>query len=163
MGVRLSSLRLISSLLPTSGKARLENRYAFGLFYMPRESILVLNVGPRPGWYFASAWFDAGANKSMFPTIHRVDKQLFEFSSGIGAERVLDAHALGHGHKIHAFGRSCLCSARGFVNPVVENNMNQILWLLPHDRRQPAQVHQQSSIAIEGDDPSLRQTERHTK
>ena len=155
MGVRLSSLQSISTLLPTSGKARLKNRYSFGLFHMPREAILVLNVRPRPGRYFASARFDSGANKSMFPTIHRIDKQLFEFPSGSGAERVLDAHALCHGHKIHAFGRSCLCSARGFVNPVVENNMNQILWLLPHDRRQPAQVHQQRSIAIERDDPSL--------
>jgi len=99
----------------------------------------------------------------MLPTSERIGEQVLELGHGLGAKRVLDAHALGHGDKIDSRGSRSFCPPRRFIHAVIKYDVNEVFRILAHDRWQTAEIHQQRSVAVERNHSSLRQPERHSQ
>jgi hypothetical protein len=74
----------------------------------------------------------------------------------------MDSNALCDSGEINPVCACGFCSARGFINAVVEYDMNEILGFFSHRRWKPAQIHQERSVAVKGYDSSLRQPEGHS-
>ena len=68
------------------------------------------------------------------------------------------AGGLSEGHGIgHVGGRGG--AARGFVNSVVEEQMNEIAWVLQRDGRQAAEVHEKRAVTVDSNHLAVRQGE----
>ena len=84
----------------------------------------------------------------MLPTSERIGKQLCEFSYGSSAGGILYSNALCYGCEINSVRGCRLCSARGLIDAVVEDNVNEIFRLLSHDGGETTQVHQKRAVAV---------------
>ena len=89
--------------------------------------------------------------------------ELFEVLGVVSPSTFGEATSAGDGDKVGAVMCRCLLTTRDLIGAVVHDQQSQVLTRTLRDRREATELHEQRTVALDGDDTSLRLRKRQAE